>query len=87
MGGGMSFTFQPLGGGRAAVTGDFVLRELEVNHVLNVLVYHGIEVTALHNHALSDDPRLFYLHFFANDDPARLASALKAALDQTNSRK
>ena len=82
MGVGTSFTFQPLGGGRAAVTGDFVLRELEVNHVLNVLVYHGIEVTALHNHALGDQPHLYYMHIWATGDATQLAQGLRAGVDQ-----
>jgi hypothetical protein len=84
MGVGMSFTFQPLGGGRAALTGDFVLRELEVNHVLNVLSYHGIEVTALHNHALGDQPHLFYTHIWATGDAAQLAQGLRAGIDQVD---
>ena len=48
---------------------------------------HEVDVTAIHNHALMDSPRLFYMHFWANDDPLKLARALKAALDQTNSRR
>jgi hypothetical protein len=77
--------FQPTAGGRAAITGDFVLIDKEVNAVARALRDHGIEVTAIHNHGLTDSPRLFYMHFWANDDPARLAQGLKAALDQTNS--
>src|SRR5204863_9530087 len=79
--------FQPTSDGRAAITGDFVLIDKEVNAVAKALRQHGVDVTALHNHALMDSPRLFYMHFWANDDPVKLAQALKAALDQTNSRK
>jgi hypothetical protein len=79
--------FQPTGGGKAAITGDFVLIDKEVNAVAKTLRRHGVDVTAIHNHALMDMPRLFYMHFWANDDPVKLAQALKAALDQTNSRK
>ena len=79
--------FQPTSDGKAAITGDFVLIDKEVNAVAQTLRQRGVDVTALHNHALMDAPRLFYMHFWANDDPAKLASALKAALDQTNSRK
>ncbi len=79
--------FQPTGDGRAAITGDFVLIDQEVNSVARALRQHGIEVTALHNHGLFDTPRLFYMHFWANDDPAKLAQGLKAALDLTNSRR
>jgi len=77
--------FQPTADGKAAITGDFVLIDKEVNAVAKTLRQHGIDVTALHNHGLMDTPRLFYIHFWANDDPARLAQGLKAALDQTNS--
>jgi Domain of Unknown Function (DUF1259) len=79
--------FQPTGDGKAAITGDFVLIDKEVNAVAKTLRQHGVDVTAIHNHALMDMPRLFYMHFWANDDPTKLAQALKAALDQTNSRR
>jgi hypothetical protein len=79
--------FQPTADGKAAITGDFVLIDKEVNAVAKTLRQHGIDVTALHNHGLLDTPRLFYMHFWANDDPAKLAQGLKAALDQTNSQK
>ena len=79
--------FQPTGDGRAAITGDFVLVDQEVNPVARALRQHGIDVTAIHNHGLFDTPRLFYMHFWANDDPAKLAQGLKAALDLTNSRR
>jgi hypothetical protein len=79
--------FQPTSDGKAAITGDFVLTDKEVNAVAKTLRQHGVDVTAIHNHALMDTPRLFYMHFWANDDPTKLAQALKAALDQTNSRK
>jgi hypothetical protein len=79
--------FQPIADGKAAITGDFVLLDREVNAVARTLRQHGVDVTALHNHGLQDSPRLFYMHFWATDDPVRLAQALKAALDQTNSQK
>jgi hypothetical protein len=77
--------FQPTADGKAAITGDFVLIDKEVNAVARTLVQHGIDVTAIHNHGLMDMPRLFYMHFWANDDPVKLAQGLKAALSQTNS--
>ncbi len=77
--------FQPTADGKAAITGDFVLVDKEVNAVARTLRQHGIDVTAIHNHGLMDTPRLFYMHFWANDDGARLAQGLKAALDHTNS--
>jgi hypothetical protein len=86
MGVATAINFQPTDGGRAAITGDFVLTATEVNPVANTLRANGVEVTALHNHALADQPRLFYMHFWANDDPVRLAHALRAAIDETNSK-
>jgi hypothetical protein len=79
--------FQPTADGKAAITGDFVLIDKEVNPVAKTLLRNGIDVTAIHNHGLMDMPRLFYMHFWATDDPAKLARGLKAALDQTNSQK
>src|SRR5262249_33423016 len=79
--------FQPMADGKAAVTGDFVLIDKEVNAVARALREHGIDVTAIHNHSLQDTPRLFYMHFWATDDAATLAQDLRAALDQTNSQK
>ncbi len=79
--------FQATADGKAAITGDFVLIDKEVNPVARALQQHGIDVTALHNHGLMDTPRLFYMHFWATDDAATLARGLKAALDLTNSQK
>jgi len=79
--------FQATADGVAAITGDFVLIDKEVNPVARVLRQHGIDVTALHNHGLQEALRLFYMHFWANDDTGKLAEGLRAALDQTNSQK
>jgi len=79
--------FQPVADGKAAITGDFVLLDKEVNPVARALRQHGVDVTAIHNHGLLDTPRLFYMHFWAVDTPQKLATALKAALAQTNSQK
>jgi hypothetical protein len=80
MGSGIVINFQPTGGGKAAITGDFVLIAREVNPVLKTLREGGIEVTALHSHMLDEQPRLFFMHFWANDDAGKLAGSLKAAL-------
>ena len=79
--------FQPTADGKAAITGDFVLLDKEVNAVARTLRQHNIDVTAIHNHGLMDTPRLFYMHFWATDDAATLARGLKAALEQTNSQR
>ncbi|CDX16277.1 conserved exported hypothetical protein [Mesorhizobium plurifarium] len=86
MGSAIAINFQPTGGGKAAITGDFVLIASEVNPVLRALRESGIEVTAVHNHMLDDEPRLFFMHFWANDDVGNLAKGLKLALDQTHTR-
>lgn len=80
MGSAESINFQPTGKGKAAITGDFVLIASEVNPVLSALRANGIEVTALHNHMLDEQPRLFFMHFWANDDLSRLLKGLHAAL-------
>ncbi len=82
-----SINFQPTGGGRAAITGDFVLLASEVNPVIRALDAHGIQVTALHSHMLDERPRLLFIHFWANDDAVALAQGLRAALDRTNVRR
>lgn len=74
-------------GGKAGTTGDFVLLADEVNPVVKALVDNGINVTAIHNHMLYDEPRLFMLHFWGVGDPEKIAAGLKAALDKTNSKK
>ncbi|MEG9524952.1 MAG: DUF1259 domain-containing protein [Hyphomicrobiales bacterium] len=80
MGSSIAINFQPTGGGKAAITGDFVLTADEVNPVIRALRSNGIEVTAVHNHMLDDEPRLFFMHFWANDDAATLAKGLADAL-------
>ena len=87
MGLGTAINFQPTGGGRAAITGDFVMIASEVNAVIRALRENGIEVTSLHNHLLNDEPRLFFMHFWANDDALKLARGLRAGLDATNSQR
>jgi len=84
MGSANAINFQPTGGGKAAITGDFVLAAKEVAPVMKALRDNGIEVTALHNHMIDDEPRLFFMHFWANDDANKLAQGLKAALDKIN---
>jgi Domain of Unknown Function (DUF1259) len=83
MGVAQAINFQPTGGGKAAITGDFVLTGNEVNPVINALRSNGIEVTALHSHMLDEEPRLFFMHFWANDDAVKLARGLRAALDKS----
>jgi hypothetical protein len=74
--------FQPTGGGKAAITGDFVLAGDEVNPVIKALRSNGIDVTAVHSHMLDEQPRLFFMHFWANNDLGKLLAGLHAALQQ-----
>jgi hypothetical protein len=84
MGSAIAINLQPTGAGKVATTGDFVLTAAEVNPVLKALRDNDIEVTAVHNHMLDDQPRLFFMHFWANDDAEKVAKGLKAALDKVN---
>ncbi|MEW6454847.1 MAG: DUF1259 domain-containing protein [Pseudomonadota bacterium] len=86
MGVATAINFQPTGGGKAAITGDFVLAGTEVNPVVKALRENGIEVTAIHSHMLTEQPRLIFMHFWANDDAIKLARGLRAALDKTASK-
>jgi hypothetical protein len=86
MGVATAINFQPTGGGKAAITGDFVLTGEEVNPVIKALRANGIEVTAIHSHMLTEQPRLIFMHFWANDDALKLARGLRAALDKTASK-
>jgi hypothetical protein len=81
MGTAIAINFQPTGNGKAAITGDFVALAGEVNPLIKALRDNGIEVTAIHNHMLDDEPRAFFIHFWANDDAVKLAKGLRAALD------
>jgi len=85
MGGATGISFQPTGGGKAAITGDFVLVGSEVPEVVKTLRANGIDVTAIHSHMLTEEPRIIFLHFWANDDALKLAKGLRAALDKTAS--
>lgn len=80
MGVATALNFQPTGSGKAAITGDFVLTADEVNPVIRSLRDGGVEVTALHSHMLGEEPRLYFMHFWANDDAAKLARTLHTAL-------
>lgn len=84
MGTGTSINFQPLGGGRAATTGDFVLLASEVDPVMRALRSGGIDVTALHTHMLGEQPTLYFMHFWGLGPASHLATGLRAALDRTN---
>jgi hypothetical protein len=87
MGMAIALNFQPTGNGHAAITGDFVLIASEVNPVIRILRAGGIAVTALHSHMLEEKPRLFFMHFWANDDPTKLATTLRSALDHMRVKK
>ena len=83
MGSANAINFQPTGAGKAAITGDFVITGDEVNPMIRTLRANGIEVTAIHSHMLTEQPRVFFVHVWANDDTLKLAKGLRAALDKT----
>src|ERR1700694_5484177 len=83
MGSANAINFQPTGGGKAAITGDFVVTGEEVNPLIRTLRTNGIEVTAIHTHMLTEQPKVFFVHFWANDDALKLAKGLRAALEKT----
>jgi Domain of Unknown Function (DUF1259) len=85
MGVATAINIQPTTPGKAVTTGDFVLLATEVNPVIQALTEHGIAITAVHSHMLTEEPRLFFLHFWGNADPTSLARGLRAAIDATNS--
>jgi hypothetical protein len=83
MGTATAINFQPTGDGKAAIAGDFVVTAAEVNPMIRALRENGIEVAAIHSHMLEENPRLFFVHFWANDDAIKLANGLRAALEKT----
>ena len=68
---------------KAAVAGDFTMLETEVAPVIKTLVENGIEVVAVHNHMVHEEPRIFFLHYWGVGEATKLAKGLRAALDQT----
>ncbi len=82
MGSAIAINFQSTGEGQAATTGDFVMTADEVQPVLQALKENGIQVMPLHNHMLEEEPRMFFVHFWANGNAQDLVHGLRAALDQ-----
>jgi hypothetical protein len=82
MGVATAINFQPTASGRAAITGDFVMQGNEVSRVIPILRGGRIAITALHSHMIGEEPRLYFMHFWANDDVTGLATTLRRAIDQ-----
>src|ERR1700737_924629 len=83
LGGANAINFQPTGNGKAAITGDFLVTGNEVNPLIRALRAGDIEVTAIHSHMLDEQPRMFFIHFWANDDALKLARGIRTALETT----
>jgi hypothetical protein len=83
LGGANAINFQPTGNGKAAITGDFLVTGNEVNPLIRALRAGNIEVTAIHSHMLDEQPRMFFIHFWANDDALKLAQNIRTALETT----
>jgi len=75
-----AINFQEAGTGNVATTGDFVLTAEEVNPVISALEEHDIQVTALHSHMLTEQPRLFFMHFWSVGSTESVAAGIKSAL-------
>jgi len=76
----LTINFQEAGEGKVATTGDFVLTAEEVNPVISALEEHDIQVTALHSHMLTEQPRLFFMHFWTVGSTESVAAGIKAGL-------
>src|SRR6478609_8084717 len=83
LGGANAVNFQPTGNGKAAITGDFLVTGEEVNPLIRALRAGDIEVTAIHSHMLDEQPRMFFIHFWANDEALKLTRNVRAALQTT----
>jgi hypothetical protein len=81
-----AINFQEAGPGKVATTGDFVLVAEEVNPVISALQDHHVEVTALHSHMLTEQPRLFFMHFWGFGPTPEVAEGIKAALDKIHTK-
>jgi hypothetical protein len=67
----------------AMIMGDLVVFEDEVNAVMSVLLDHGVDVTALHNHFFFDAPKVYFMHIGGEGTVAGLGKGVRAALDKT----
>jgi hypothetical protein len=83
---GEAINFQATDSGNVATTGDFVLTADEVNPVISALQEHDIQVTALHSHMLTEQPRLFFMHFWCVGSPESVGAGIKAALSKVNTK-
>jgi hypothetical protein len=81
-----AINFQSANSGNVATTGDFVLTAEEVNSVISELQAHHILVTALHSHMLTEQPRLFFMHFWGQGPAQDVAAGMKAALDKVHTK-
>lgn len=81
-----AINFQEAGAGKVATTGDFVLTAEEINPVISALQNHDIAVTALHSHMLTEEPRLFFMHFWAVGPTGSVAQGIAAALDKVHTK-
>jgi hypothetical protein len=81
-----AINFQAADAGNVATTGDFVLTAEEVNPVISELEAHYILVTALHSHMLTEQPRLFFMHFWGVGSPESVGAGISAALKRVSTK-
>ena len=65
----------------AHIAGDIAMLQSEVNTVIKTLRQHNLEVVAVHNHMLGDDPHMIFLHYYGRGQATALAQGFRAALD------
>jgi Domain of Unknown Function (DUF1259) len=66
----------------AHIAGDVAMLESEVNAVIHALREHNLEVVAVHQHMLEEQPRIIFLHYYGRGPALALAQGFRAALDQ-----
>jgi Domain of Unknown Function (DUF1259) len=66
----------------AHIAGDVAMLESEVNRVIRALRKHNLEVVAVHQHMLEEQPRIIFLHYYGRGPASTLAEGFRSALDQ-----
>jgi hypothetical protein len=65
----------------ALVVGDFVMLENELQTVLKTLRGNGINIVAIHQHMIGENPRMIFLHYYGRGKALALAQAVKSAIN------
>jgi Domain of Unknown Function (DUF1259) len=65
----------------AFVDGDFAMMERELQPVLRAMRKEGINIVAIHQHMMQENPRILFLHYWGKGKAVDLAQSLKRVLD------